>query len=453
MFVTKSIALLQIVLAWVNRHLLEREMRVRNLSKSFRDGTVLLNLLEVLSGYKIKSFNKKPADKKEIVRVGLFCVVHLLLAHLVALQVENMALIQKFLKVLQIDTVFDPDDVMSGDSVAVVQILLKLIDHFKEQTGKQATVNALKSTPRTDSVMDLRADSGILRVFAAKSQENKCVLSPVDCSFPCCINRSDGNRRFCRGRRGVKIDSVAIDIGSSEIAASEHEDPLPPPPSPKETKTSGSFLVQRVRLSLKQLLTVCRFPDGSSSPADEAPKKAKTKKPKSPRDGIKLEIKIEPATSDEVTVKPAPIAPEALAPSNAELRPLRRLQSAINRLTVENDEEISFDDLDEALLKQDILDLDSFDIGEADVALSEKPSSEESTDDLLDDLSKVLFFSYLACFPETFDRLQYHLARRWKTCWSLCPAELTWTSMLTIYEQIVNKFKRMYAHRVSPCVR
>jgi hypothetical protein len=141
----------------VNKHLGERDLRVRNLSKSFKDGVILLNLLEILSGYNLKRFNKTPADRKEIV--------------------ENMGLILKFLTVLRIDATFDPDDVMAGDSVAVVQVLLKLIDHFKEQIGKEHTVNTLKAVnPNSDSIMDLKADSGILRVYAVRTSEAKYVF-------------------------------------------------------------------------------------------------------------------------------------------------------------------------------------------------------------------------------------------------------------------------------------
>jgi hypothetical protein len=88
----------------------------------------------------------------------------------------------------------------------------------------------------------------------------------------------------------------------------------------------------------------------------------------------------EPAPAPTPTPSPKP------ASSFADALPMRRLQSAINRLTIE-DKEVSFDDLDATLLAQDILDLEAFDV---EFLLPEEPTTDDATEeDLLHDLVQV----------------------------------------------------------------
>lgn len=47
-------------MAWVNKHLKEREMKVENLSKDFQNGVILINLLESLSGQQVKTYYREP---------------------------------------------------------------------------------------------------------------------------------------------------------------------------------------------------------------------------------------------------------------------------------------------------------------------------------------------------------------------------------------------------------
>jgi hypothetical protein len=47
-------------MAWVNKHLKEREMKVENLSKDFQNGVILINLLEAISGQQVKTYYREP---------------------------------------------------------------------------------------------------------------------------------------------------------------------------------------------------------------------------------------------------------------------------------------------------------------------------------------------------------------------------------------------------------
>ncbi len=56
----KSHNLSQILVAWVNKHLKERDMKMENLAKDFQNGVLLINLLEVLSGQQVKTYYREP---------------------------------------------------------------------------------------------------------------------------------------------------------------------------------------------------------------------------------------------------------------------------------------------------------------------------------------------------------------------------------------------------------
>lgn len=78
-----------IIIAWVNKYLEGTNTRVRNLSDALADGTVLIQLLEQLSGFKLKSFHRKPSKEKEVF--------------------ENLNILMKFLFFLNIDAQIKPD--------------------------------------------------------------------------------------------------------------------------------------------------------------------------------------------------------------------------------------------------------------------------------------------------------------------------------------------------------
>ena len=41
----------------MNKHLKERDMKIENLAKDFQDGVLLINLLEILSGQRVKTYD------------------------------------------------------------------------------------------------------------------------------------------------------------------------------------------------------------------------------------------------------------------------------------------------------------------------------------------------------------------------------------------------------------
>lgn len=47
-------------MAWVNKHLKERDMKVENLAKDFQNGVILINLLEAISGQQVKTYYREP---------------------------------------------------------------------------------------------------------------------------------------------------------------------------------------------------------------------------------------------------------------------------------------------------------------------------------------------------------------------------------------------------------
>jgi hypothetical protein len=73
----------------MNKYLGATDVRVRNLSEALSDGTVLIELMQQLSGFKLKFFHKNPTIEKDIF--------------------ENLNVLMKFLFFLNIDAHIKPE--------------------------------------------------------------------------------------------------------------------------------------------------------------------------------------------------------------------------------------------------------------------------------------------------------------------------------------------------------
>jgi hypothetical protein len=90
------LVLSQILLAWVNKHLKKRNLQMNNLQTDFQNGVLLINLLEIVSGQKVKKYFEKPT------RIFQY--------------LENLEIALKFLSYLQINVKAEPQGTLLIDN-------------------------------------------------------------------------------------------------------------------------------------------------------------------------------------------------------------------------------------------------------------------------------------------------------------------------------------------------
>eukprot|EP01122_Echinamoeba_exundans_P013171 TRINITY_DN5709_c0_g1_i1.p1 TRINITY_DN5709_c0_g1~~TRINITY_DN5709_c0_g1_i1.p1 ORF type:complete len:399 (+),score=107.68 TRINITY_DN5709_c0_g1_i1:78-1274(+) len=195
-----------IIIAWMNKYLGATDVRVRNLSEALADGTVLIELLQQLSGFKLKFFHKKPTEEKDIF--------------------ENLNVLMKFLFFLNIDAHIKPDAIFKGDSAQIVRLMLTIIEKFKSEKGKRVALEHAASA----QVVDINPDSGFLRVMLRQREKEKTEL--------------DLKAKMERARQESeqKARDEAREVAQAPEAAKETVavDPLPKAPSNVKIEAESS---------------------------------------------------------------------------------------------------------------------------------------------------------------------------------------------------------------------
>jgi len=101
---------------WVNTHLIDRNLEVKELTTDFKNGVLLINLLEIISSKKIKKWKKKPKIKAQ--------------------QMENLNKAMKFIKDEGIKTVnIDADDLYNGNLKIILGLIWTLILRYQINKG------------------------------------------------------------------------------------------------------------------------------------------------------------------------------------------------------------------------------------------------------------------------------------------------------------------------------
>jgi hypothetical protein len=142
----------KILMAWVNKHLKEREMKVENLSKDFQNGVILINLLEAISGQQVKTYYREPTRLYQYL--------------------ENLEVAVKFMNYLGLPIMAAPQDFYHGKLSTVVGFLFVAIQKFKD--GKKGN----KKAKKVDIEASKHTDASATKVLAEETQGAAPAVSP-----------------------------------------------------------------------------------------------------------------------------------------------------------------------------------------------------------------------------------------------------------------------------------
>lgn len=130
----------KILIAWVNKQLAEagHKTEIHNVQGDLRNGTVLIKLLQAVSGQEVKKWYHEPKH-----------VPH---------ELENLEIVLKFMAVLGIPIKAEAQDIYNGRLSTICGLIFLVIQFFKDEKRKR---NKKKVDVKVDKISDAQAKAAI----------------------------------------------------------------------------------------------------------------------------------------------------------------------------------------------------------------------------------------------------------------------------------------------------
>jgi len=122
---------------WMNTHLSDRDLEIKELNEDLQDGLKLIQLLEIISGKRIKKYKKKPQNKLQ--------------------KIENLNIALKFVKKEGLTLVnIGAEDIYGGNLKIILGLIWTLI--LRYQINKENYNPDGTARPRAASTASLGGD-------------------------------------------------------------------------------------------------------------------------------------------------------------------------------------------------------------------------------------------------------------------------------------------------------
>jgi hypothetical protein len=315
----------KILIAWVNKQLTEagHKTEIHNLQADLRNGTVLIKLLQAVSGQEVKKWYHEPKH-----------VPH---------ELENLEIVLKFMGVLGIPIKADAHDIYNGRLSTICGLIFLVIQFFKDERRKRAKK---KLDIKVEKVTDAQAKAllaGGARPKRSDFDRSKFQTSATPMA-PITPHSSSTANALVDGApsRPIPLNSNLPEIPA--FGAPKKAPPAPPGTLPPPTP-GGSIPPPMSGPGIPPPMT----PTGVPPPITGVPPKMPPKIPTVPP---KIPTMVPSAGGIPPPLGGAKIPPPMMMPS---------------QITFRDDEELTLDDLDANDLLLDIDNLDNFEIPEEDM--------------------------------------------------------------------------------------